>query len=76
MYYIPQITTNDCLFTTFKILLANIKNDERYLYLPEDEKRGPYSLFEIIEKGKTFGVELLGFEADDKKQLKGFEDYH
>lgn len=74
MYYIPQITTNDCLFTTFKILLANIKNDERYLYLPEDEKRGPYSLFEIIEKGKTFGVELLGFEADDKKQLKGFED--
>ena len=70
MYYIPQITTNDCLFTAFKILLANVKKDEKYLYLQEDEKHGPYSLLEIIEKGKAFGVELFGFEADDKKELK------
>lgn len=74
MYYIPQITTNDCLYTAFKILLANVKGDERYLYLPEDEKRGPYSLLEIIEKGKAYGVDLLGFEADDKKQLKNFKE--
>ena len=70
MYYIPQITTNDCLFTAFKILLANVKDDERYLYLQEDEKHGPYSLLEIIEKGKTFGVELFGFEAEDKNELR------
>ena len=70
MYYIPQITTNDCLFTAFKILLANVKNNEKYLYLQEDEKHGAYSLLEIIEKGKTFGVDLFGFEADDKKDLK------
>ena len=70
MYYIPQITTNDCLFTAFKILLSNVKNNEKYLYLQEDEKHGAYSLLEIIEKGKTFGVDLFGFEADDKKDLK------
>ena len=70
MYYIPQITSNDCLFTAFKILLANVKKDEKYLYLQEDEKHGPYSLLEIIEKGKLFGVELFGFEANDKNQLK------
>ena len=70
MYYIPQITTNDCLFTAFKILLANVKKDEKYLYLQEDEKHGAYSLLEIIEKGKAFGVELFGFEAEDKNELK------
>lgn len=70
MYYIPQITSNDCLFTSFKILLANVKGDEKYLYLQEDEKHGAYSLFEIIEKAKTFGVELFGFETDDKRELK------
>lgn len=75
MYYIPQITSNDCLFTAFKILLANIKDDECYLYLPEDEKRGPYSLLEIIEKGKTFGVDLLGFESENKIELKNFNEF-
>ena len=70
MYYIPQITTNDCLFTSFKILLANAKGDERFLYLQEDENHGPYSFFEIIEKAKQYGVELFGFESDDKKELK------
>ena len=70
MYYIPQITNNDCLFTAFKMLLANVKKDEKYLYLQEDEKHGAYSLLEIIEKGKAFGVELFGFEADDKNELK------
>lgn len=71
MYYIPQITSNDCLFTAFKILLANVKKDEKYLYLQEDEKHGAYSLLEIIEKAKTFGLDLFGFESDDKKELKG-----
>lgn len=75
MYYIPQITNNDCLFTAFKILLANTKKDERYLYLPEEEKRGPYSLLEIIEKGKNYGVELLGFESDDKNGLRSFDKF-
>ena len=70
MYYIPQITNNDCLFTAFKMLLANVKKDEKYLYLQEDEKHGAYSLLEIIEKGKAFGVELFGFEADNKNELK------
>ncbi|MCQ2087248.1 MAG: cysteine peptidase family C39 domain-containing protein [Bacilli bacterium] len=75
MYYIPQITTNDCLFTAFKILLANIKDDERYLYLQEEEKHGAYSLLEIIEKAKTYGVTLLGFEATSKNELVQNDNY-
>lgn len=75
MYYIPQITTNDCLFTAFKILLANIKNDESYLYLQEDEKHGAYSFLEIIEKAKTYGVTLLGFEAESKRDLENCDSF-
>lgn len=69
MYYIPQITSNDCLFTAFKILLANVKKKEDFLFLQEDENHGPYSFMEIIEKGKEYGIELFGFEAEEKSEL-------
>lgn len=70
MYYISQMTSNDCLFTAFKILLANVKDDERYLYLKEDENHGHYSFFEIIEKGKQYGLDMFGFESEEKAELK------
>ena len=70
MYFINQMTQDDCAFTSLKILLANLKEDETYLYLKEDEKHGPYSYQELCDISKEYGVELLGFRVENKEEIK------
>ena len=65
MFYIHQIGEFDCGITALKILLANLFQKEDYLYLQEDENHGPYSLFQLIDTAKEYGVTLSGVELDN-----------
>lgn len=70
MYFIPQITTNDCGFTCLKMLLAEVQEDENYLYLKEDESLSYYSYNELIDIARSHGVTLEGFKVHHKKEFK------
>lgn len=72
MFYIKQLTTNDCGFTSLKNLLANIFNDSSYLYLRQDEKHGPYSYKELIDIALDYGVVLKGYRFNGLEELMSF----
>ena len=65
MFYIHQITDTDCGITALKVLMANIFNSEDYLFIKEDENHGAYSLQELIDIAKTYGLELSGVCIDN-----------
>lgn len=69
MYYVPQVTRHDCGYACLKMLLAAVHKDERYLYLKEDEKHGPYSYLELISIAQRYEVTLIGVKYDDKDDL-------
>ena len=70
MYFINQITQDDCGFASLKILLANLKKEESYLYLKQDERHGAYSYQELCDLSETYGVSLVGFRVDNKDEIK------
>jgi len=70
MYFINQIVNDDCAFASLKILLANLKRNENYLYLKQDEKHGSFSYLELIDIAKHYGTELIGFKVDEKEELR------
>lgn len=65
MFYIQQLSRDDCGFTSLKILLANIYKNEDYLYLKQDESHGAYSFLDLINIGKEYGLTLRGIRVDD-----------
>ena len=71
MFCIQQIGEYDCGFTALKVLFANTFNKEDYLYLCEDENHGPFSLLELIDIAKNYGLILKGvkFEAPEYDPL-------
>ena len=70
MYYVPQIQKDDCGFACVKMLLANVNKDRNYLFLPQDEKHGPYSYQDLIEIAAPYGVNLSGYKSEDKMAIK------
>ena len=70
MYYIPQVTKSGCGFTCLKMILAIAQNDEKYLYLKEDEAHGSYSYQDLLEIAQRFDVTLVGLQYDDKSDLR------
>ena len=66
MFYIKQIQNDDCGFACLKMLLAEINKDKDYLFLPQDEKHGPYSLMQLVGIASNYGVALSAFRATDK----------
>ncbi|MBQ6731240.1 MAG: hypothetical protein IJR08_04970 [Bacilli bacterium] len=75
MYYIPQVTKSGCGFTCLKMLLATVRKDERYLYLPEDESHGPYSYQDLLEIAQRYEVTLTGLKYEDKSDLSHFKEF-
>lgn len=69
MFYIQQTNENGCGFACLKILLANIRHDKRYLFLPEKEEGKSYSYKELIELGNQNGCHLRGFRVDHKEEI-------
>ena len=69
-YFIPQMDQTDCGFACLKMLVATLYEDERALYIKQDEGHGPYAFKQIQDKGKVFGVELKGIAIEDKKEIK------
>ena len=69
MYFIHQIQNNDCGFACVKMMLATINKDKNYLFLPQDETHGAYSLDELIEIGQTHGVSFEAFRATNKLEV-------
>ena len=65
MFYIQQITNDDCGFAVLKTMLANIFKNERYLYLKQDESHGAYSFQDLITIAEEEGVTLSGVEANE-----------
>ena len=75
MYYIPQVTKSGCGFTCLKMLLAIAHNDERYLYLKEDENHSSYSYQDLLEIAQRYEVTLVGVKYDDKSDLSHFTEF-
>ena len=69
MYYIPQVSKSGCGFACLKMLLATCHKDERYLYLQEDERHGPYSYQELVSIAQRHDVTLVGVKYEDKGDL-------
>ena len=70
MFYIPQTTKCSCGMACLKMLLANVHNDENYLYLPENERHGPYSYQHLVTLAQRYDVTLLGVKYEDKEDLR------
>ena len=68
-YFIPQIDQTDCGFACLKMLIAHLYEDERALFLKQDENHGPYNMLQIKEKGELYGISLKGIEVTDKKSI-------
>ena len=75
MYYIPQVTKSGCGFTCLKMLLAIAHNDEKYLYLKEDEFHQQYSYQELLEIAQRYDVTLIGGKYPDKNELRHVTDF-
>ncbi|MCR5505663.1 MAG: hypothetical protein K6F07_01545 [Bacilli bacterium] len=75
MFFIPQIQKDDCGMAALKMLLAEVHQDRNYLFVPQDENHGPYSYGDLIEIARIYHVELEGFSADNKKDIKGEKSF-
>ena len=75
MYYIPQVTKSGCGFTCLKMLLAIAQNDEKYLYLKEDESHSSYSYQDLLEIAQRYDVTLYGLKTTDKGELRHFSKF-
>lgn len=75
MFYISQLNESDCGFASLKILLANIYNDESYLFLKQDEDHGPYSYFELIRIAQNLGTTIEGFKLANKQNIQDWQDF-
>ena len=75
MFYIPQIQKDDCGFACLKMVLANLNKDKNYLFLPQDESHGAYSYNDLLEIGKTHGINFIAFEANNKEELNSCSSF-
>ena len=69
MFYIHQIQKDDCGFACVKMVLATLNKDKDYLFLPQDESHGTYSLSELEEIGYIYGVSFTAFRATLKTDM-------
>lgn len=70
MFYIPQISQNDCGYACLKMLLAQIHKDENYLYLPYKEKNRPFSYQTLLALAQVHHSELVGFRVEDPEEIR------
>ena len=73
MYYIQQTHENGCGFACLTMMLANIRNDKRWLFLSEDEKLMSYK--DLIFEGNKYGLSLCGFKAVEKREIEKHRNF-
>ena len=59
-YFIYQGNDHDCGFAALKMFLATLAKDKSYLYIPKPTKREYYSLDDLAEISKAYGITLDG----------------
>ena len=57
-YFIYQGNDHDCGFAALKMFLATLAKDKSYLYIPKPSKREYYSLDDLAEISKTYGLSV------------------
>ena len=75
MYFIPQISQNDCGVACLKMLLADINHDSNYLYLPYQENSRPLSYQKIIQMAEKYQLFLKGFVVAEKEEIINNQNY-
>lgn len=75
MFYIRQQNDSDCGITCLKILLANVKKDKEYLFLPIDEEKGKYSFLDLKNIAKEHGLLLNGAKYSGELDISKIEKY-
>lgn len=75
MFYISQINESDCGLASLKMLLANVFDEESFLFLPQNEEHGPYSYFDLIGIAKKYNVELEGLKIKEKEEFSKWNDF-
>lgn len=61
--FIKQLKDNDCAFASLKMLLAYYSKNKEYLYLKQDLDVEDYSLWDVIQIAKRYGVEIQGVKV-------------
>ena len=72
-YFINQIKKKDCAFASLKILLANVYKKKDFLYVIQDKDDKSYSLKEIINEAKKYGVVLKGYKLEEISEMTGLK---
>lgn len=75
MYFIRQIQKDDCGFACLKMVLASIHKDKNYLFLPQDEGHGKYSLQDLMDIAKEYGVNFTAFKLGEKETVVSNSSY-
>ena len=73
MFYLPQLTTNDCGVACLKMLLADLNKDRQYLFMPCDENHGSYSFKDLSILASRNGLNLEGFKVIDNEEILRFD---
>ena len=69
-YFIYQGNNNDCGFTSLKMLLASTHKNKHYLNLKKPEnKKGNFSIKDLIQIGKENGLILKAYQYEQKFEL-------
>ena len=63
-YFIYQGNDHDCGFAALKMFLSTLAKDKSYLFIPKPSKREYYSLDDLVELSKAYGVTLEGFGCE------------
>lgn len=70
MYYIKQLTNDDCGFACLKMLLAKINKCKNYIYLKQELNHGAYSYQNLIDIAKEYKLNLKGYKYSNLDELK------
>ena len=69
-YFIYQGNNNDCGFASLKMLLASTHKNKHYLNLKKPEnKKGNFSIKDLIQIGKENGLILKAYQYEQKFEL-------
>ena len=66
--YIKQLRDNDCAFASLKMLMAYYSKNKDYLFLKQDLDRENYSLWDIIQIAKKYGIEIQGVKISNMRK--------
>ena len=72
-YFIPQMDSSDCGFACLKMMIARLYENEKALYIKQDEHHGAYNFLELVDKASNYGITLEGVEIEQKEEIKSIK---